>query len=142
MPELTIQEIEDVIVRTEVADMSENGDRIWVRRMAEALHAKQFSIPVPEPLVLLHFAVGQYGFPNLFISAPGALILSVDDNSPDDRVFRMVTRPIPAELLASIKDSPIGEAGDDPEKDARAKQAITYMNGGKPILTVVPGGEQ
>jgi triphosphoribosyl-dephospho-CoA synthetase len=41
-PPLTANEIEKIILNTEVAEMSERGDRIWTRRMAEALRDRQF----------------------------------------------------------------------------------------------------
>lgn len=36
---MTVAEIERIIKTTEPREMSSNGDRVWTRRMAEALHA-------------------------------------------------------------------------------------------------------
>lgn len=37
---MTVAEIERIIKTTEPREMSSNGDRVWTRRMAEALHGR------------------------------------------------------------------------------------------------------
>ena len=37
---MTVAEIERIIETTEPREMSSNGDRVWTRRMAEALHER------------------------------------------------------------------------------------------------------
>lgn len=37
MTELTVDEVEEIILKTEPATMSDKGDKIWTRRMAVAL---------------------------------------------------------------------------------------------------------
>ena len=37
---MTVAEIERIIETTEPREMSSNGDRVWTRRMAEALHGR------------------------------------------------------------------------------------------------------
>ena len=96
--------------------------------------------PAPSVLVILHYEKGMMGFPTAYVSAPGALVLSVDDNCPDDRVLRMPTRPIPAALLQSLQGEPVREMNDDPGKTARAVRAYTEITGQTVPLTVIDGG--
>ena len=44
---LSQREIAEIIRKNEVADMTKDGDRRWVNRMAEALCERQYSTPQP-----------------------------------------------------------------------------------------------
>lgn len=83
----------------------------------------------PPILIIAHYAEGMFGFPTIYVSAPGAVILSVDENAPGDRVFQSPTRMIPAELLASLEGEEVHTMGDDPGKDARAALAHAILRG-------------
>lgn len=122
-----------VVGRVDV-DMLQYAVRRQENREADA--------PPQPPLVIVHHASPPGSEPvRVYCSAPGAVILSVDDNAPDDRVLRMGNNPIPAELLQSMQGEPVRMVGDDPEKDAKARQALTIMKGKMP-LSVVAGGKQ
>jgi hypothetical protein len=46
---LTVDEVEQIILSTEPAELSDRGDRIWTRRMAVALQARLFAAPITTP---------------------------------------------------------------------------------------------
>ena len=85
-----------------------------------------------KPTVIIHY--DKDSFQHVISDVP-VTVITIDDRTPADRVYRHQDNDMGAEFIeALIGESAIGHAGDGSAAEARAHR---LANGGKPALEIV-----